>query len=106
MHQAYGRCLLSSLAEYLRVDFGQGEDASTFRCMRVFYQVFPIRDALRRGFGWAHARMPTKLGLGDARHWNMNEADAETRIADDLLNGTMHTDRPGSSVSRSVVLAA
>ena len=43
----YGARLLPILAESLSRDFGKGFDASNLRYMRLFYQAFPIRDALR-----------------------------------------------------------
>jgi hypothetical protein len=50
-------------------------------CLGVFYEVFPIRDALRHGLLWARVRMLTKLDREDARQWNKNEANALVRIA-------------------------
>jgi len=43
----YGTRLLPRLAKTLTVEFGKGFDASNLRYMRLFYQAFPIRDALR-----------------------------------------------------------
>ena len=43
----YGVRLLQILASSLTVEFGRGFDASNLRYMRLFYQAFPIRDALR-----------------------------------------------------------
>jgi hypothetical protein len=43
----YGSQLLQTLASSLAVEFGRGFDATNLRHMRVFYQAFPIRDALR-----------------------------------------------------------
>lgn len=42
----YGVRLLPQLAERLTQEFGRGFDASNLRYMRLFYQAFPIRDAL------------------------------------------------------------
>ncbi len=44
---AYGARLISRLAESLTAEFGRGFDASNLRYMRLFYQAFPIHDALR-----------------------------------------------------------
>ena len=44
---AYGKRLLADLAESLADEFGRGFDISNLRNMRLFYQTFPIRDALR-----------------------------------------------------------
>lgn len=71
---AYGKRLLPLLAEQLTADFGQGFDASNLRYMRLFYQAFPIRDALRHELSWTHYRLLTKLEREDARQWYMNEA--------------------------------
>jgi hypothetical protein len=43
----YGVRLLQILASSLTVEFGRGFDASNLRYMRLFYQAFPIHDALR-----------------------------------------------------------
>lgn len=53
----YGKKLLSHLAEALSREFGKGFDASNLRYMRLFYQAFPIRDALRHELSWTHYRM-------------------------------------------------
>jgi hypothetical protein len=44
---SYGKKLLPRLAQVLTREFGKGFDASNLRYMRLFYQAFPIRDALR-----------------------------------------------------------
>lgn len=71
---AYGKRLLHLLGEQLTADFGQGFDASNLRYMRLFYQAFPIRDALRHELSWTHYRLLSKLESEDARQWYMNEA--------------------------------
>ncbi|MGE4502301.1 MAG: DUF1016 N-terminal domain-containing protein [Thiomicrospira sp.] len=43
----YGSKLLEQLAEQLTAEFGKGFDVTNLRKMRLFYQTFPIRDALR-----------------------------------------------------------
>jgi len=50
----YDTQLLQSLASSLAAEFGRGFDVSNLRHMRVFYQTFPIRDALRPELSWAH----------------------------------------------------
>ncbi len=50
----YGARLLSRLAEQLTAEFGKGFDVSNLRYMRLFYQAFPIRDALRHELSWTH----------------------------------------------------
>ena len=53
---AYGARLLPFLARSLSEEFGRGFDVSNLRHMRVFYQLFPIRDGLRRELSWTHYR--------------------------------------------------
>ena len=45
--------------------------------MRVFYQVFPIRDALRPELSWTHYRTLLKVESEAARSWYMAEAATE-----------------------------
>ena len=52
----YGKRLLPALADSLTREFGKGFDASNLRYMRLFYQAFPIRDALRHELSWTHYR--------------------------------------------------
>lgn len=44
------------LGTLLTAEFGKGFDASNLRYMRMFYQAFPIRDALRHELSWTHYR--------------------------------------------------
>ena len=64
---AYGKMLLSSLAENLTREFGKGFDASNLRYMRLFYQAFPMCDALRHELSWAHYRTLLRVESADAR---------------------------------------
>lgn len=52
----YGKQLLATLAKVLTVEFGKGFDETNLRKMRLFYQAFPIRDALRLELSWTHYR--------------------------------------------------
>jgi predicted nuclease of restriction endonuclease-like (RecB) superfamily len=45
--------------------------------MRLFYQAFPIRDALRHELSWAHYRTLLRVESDSARHWYMNEATGQ-----------------------------
>lgn len=74
---AYGKKLLSSLAENLTREFGKGFDASNLRYMRLFYQAFPMCDALRHELSWTHYRTLLRVESADARQWYMNEAAAQ-----------------------------
>ena len=71
---AYGKKLLSSLAENLTRDFGKGFDASNLRYMRLFYQAFPMCDALRHELSWTHYRTLLRVESAEAQQWYMNEA--------------------------------
>ncbi|MCU7250137.1 PDDEXK nuclease domain-containing protein [Pseudomonas koreensis] len=70
----YGKQLLALLAKELTVKFGKGFDASNLRYMRLFYQAFPIRDALRHELSWTHYRRLLGVQNEKARQWYMNEA--------------------------------
>ena len=69
----YGKQLLPTLAEALTAEFGKGFDASNLRYMRLFYQAFPIRDALRHELSWTHYRTLLRVDSEHARQWYMNE---------------------------------
>jgi predicted nuclease of restriction endonuclease-like (RecB) superfamily len=71
---AYGARLLPELASKLTAEFGAGFDASNLRYMRLFYQAFPIRDALRHELSWTHYRMLVRVQDEKARGWYVNEA--------------------------------
>ena len=70
----YGTGLLQTLATALAAEFGRGFDVSNLRHMRVFYQSFPIRDALRPELSWTHYRTLLRVESDSARQWYMNEA--------------------------------
>ncbi|TPG77376.1 PDDEXK nuclease domain-containing protein [Pseudomonas arsenicoxydans] len=71
---AYGKQLLATLAKVLTAEFGKGFDETNLRKMRLFYQVFPIRDALRLELSWTHYRRLLRVDNEHARHWYMNES--------------------------------
>jgi predicted nuclease of restriction endonuclease-like (RecB) superfamily len=70
----YGTGLLKYLAQRLTNDFGKGFDESNLRYIRLFYQAFPIRDALRHELSWTHYRLLSKIENTNARTWYMAEA--------------------------------
>ncbi len=74
---SYGKKLLPRLAQVLTREFGKGFDASNLRYMRLFYQAFPIRDALRHELSWTHYRLMLRVSDDKARQWYMNEAAAQ-----------------------------
>ena len=91
----YGEALISGLSERLTLDFGKGFDPSNLRYMRLFYQAFPIRDALRHELSWTHYRRLSRISDPDARMWYMDEcADAKwsTRQLERQIN-TMFRER-------------
>ena len=56
----YGTQLLKYLADRLTAEFGKGFEETNLRKIRQFYQVFPIRDALRPELSWTHYRLLSK----------------------------------------------
>jgi len=50
----YGKAQLQQLSEQLTERFGKGFDVRNLRNMRAFYQIYPIRNALRSELRWAH----------------------------------------------------
>jgi hypothetical protein len=74
----YGARLLPILAESLSRDFGKSFDASNLRYMRLFYQAFPIRDALRHELSWTHYRTLLKVEQEAARTLYMTEAATQS----------------------------
>jgi len=73
----YGARLLQSLASSLASEFGRGFDVSNLRYMRLFYNAFPIRDALRHELSWTHYRTLLRVDSDSARKWYMNEAASQ-----------------------------
>jgi predicted nuclease of restriction endonuclease-like (RecB) superfamily len=73
----YGARLLQTLASSLTSEFGRGFDVSNLRHMRVFYQAFPIRDALRPELSWTHYRTLLRVEGDAARLWYMTEAASQ-----------------------------
>ncbi|MGF6128819.1 putative nuclease of restriction endonuclease-like (RecB) superfamily [Pseudomonas frederiksbergensis] len=71
---AYGKQLLLTLAQSLTAEFGKGFDETNLRKMRLFYQAFPIRDALRHELSWTHYRRLLRVDSDKARTWYMDEA--------------------------------
>lgn len=71
---AYGKGLLPALEESLKAEFGKGFDASNLRYMRLFYNAFPKRDAMRHELSWTHYRALLRVESDAARAWYMTEA--------------------------------
>ena len=86
-------------------EFGRGFDAFNLRYMRLFYLVFPIRDALRHESSWTHYRNLLRVDGEQARHWYMNEAADQnwsTRALDRQI-GTLYYERLLASRDRDPV---
>ena len=89
----------------LRRDFGKGFDAPNLRYMRLFYQAFPIRDALRHELSWTHYRTLLKIEKEAARTWYMTEAAAQgwtTRALERQIN-TLYYERLLATSDRPAV---
>lgn len=102
---AFGARLLTALAERLTAEFGKGFDASNLRYMRLFYQAFPICDALRHELSWTHYRTLLRVEDAAARDWYMNEACSQnwgTRALDRQI-GTLYYERLLASRDRQSV---
>ncbi len=102
----YGAGLLKALAQALTQEFGKGFDASNLRYMRLFYQAFPICDALRHELSWTHYRLLLRVDSAEARVWYMNEAASQnwsTRVLERQI-GTLFYERLLSSQDRKGLL--
>jgi hypothetical protein len=58
-----------NLSERLRQRFGKGFDVTNLRNMRRFYQLFPIRDAVRLELSWTYYRILMRIENPKAREW-------------------------------------
>jgi predicted nuclease of restriction endonuclease-like (RecB) superfamily len=85
----FGQATLKQLSFQLSNEFGKGFDESNLRNMRLFYQAFLIRDALRHELSWTHYRFIMKVENTDARNYYMNEAAEQnwsTRVLERQIN--------------------
>lgn len=74
--------------------------------MRLFYQAFPIRDALRHELSWTHYRTLLRVEEQGARSWYMTEASTQgwsTRALDRQIN-TLYYERLLATSDRDAVL--
>jgi len=104
---AYGKSLLTALSETLTREFGKGFDASNLRYMRLFYQAFPIRDALRHELSWTHYRLLLRVDSPDAVKWYLREASEQnwsTRVLERQI-GSLYYERLLSSKDKTGMLA-
>lgn len=102
----YGSRLLPRLAKVLTAEFGAGFDTTNIRKMRQFYQLFPIRDALRLELSWTHYRLLLRVDNEKARVWYANEAATQnwsTRALERQI-GTLYYERLLASQDRKAVI--
>src|ERR1035437_2572941 len=103
----YGAGQLAQVAERLTAEFGKGFDASNLRYMRLFYQAFPICDALRPKLSWTHYRLLLRVENDLAREWYAKEAEEQNWSPRQLERqlGTLYYERLLASKDRKAVLA-
>ena len=85
----YGTAMLEELSYKLTADFGKGFTPTNLKYMRLFYQAFPIRHALRDELSWTHYRLLLKVENESARMYYVNEAIAQrwsTRALERQIN--------------------
>ncbi len=70
----YGRQILAFLSEKLTKEFGEGFTQTNLKYMRLVYQAFPIRHALRDELTWTHYRLLSKVTNERARAFYRDEA--------------------------------
>ena len=100
----YGKGLLAALAESLTRRFGKGFDERNLRNMRDFFQMFPIRNALRSELSWTHYRLLQRVADQPARLWYMQEAAEQNWSNRELERqiGTLSYERLLSSGDASI----
>ncbi len=104
---AYGKRLLSRLAETLTRDFGKGFDDRNLRNMRAFYLAFPIWNAVRTELSWTHFRSLLSVSDPKARKWYMDESATQnwsSRALDRQID-TLYFERMLLSGDKSSVIA-
>lgn len=104
---AYGKQQLEQLSAKLTAEFGKGFDVTNLRNMRRFYELFPIRDALRLELSWTHYRVLLRVENPGAREWYMAEAVNQNWSSRALERqiGTLYYERLLSSREKALVEA-
>jgi len=104
---AYGQRQLAELSIRFTDLFGKGFDISNLRNMRRFYQVFPIRDAVRLELGWTHYRTLLRVENPAAREWYLREAISQNWSSRALERqiGVLYYERLLSSKGKALVQA-
>jgi predicted nuclease of restriction endonuclease-like (RecB) superfamily len=71
---AYSKQILAYLSKRLTGEFGEGFNQTNLKYMRLAYQNFSIRDALRHELTWTHYRLPSKVENEQARLFYRDES--------------------------------
>ena len=85
----YGKRLIEYLSVQLTEEFGKGFTATNLKYMRLFYQAFPIRHALRDQLSWTHYRSLIRVESEAARNYYLQECiegNWSTRQLDRQIN--------------------
>lgn len=92
---AYGKQVLSELAQRLGDEFGAGFDVSNLRNMRRFYLAFPIRETLSPELSWSAYLSLMRVENPQARDWYAKEAAEQgwSVLALDRQIGTLYYER-------------
>lgn len=70
----YGKYTLKNLSKKLTLEFGKGFDESNLRNIRSFYNIFPIRDAVRHELSWTHYRLLLRQENDQKRLYYLHES--------------------------------
>lgn len=104
---AYGTRQLAALSERLTAQFGRGFDERNLRNMRLFFQFFPIRNAVRTELSWTHYRVLLRVENPSVREWYLREAISQnwSSRALDRQIGVLYYERLLSSRDKALVQA-
>jgi len=86
----YGKGLLRDISKKLMVEFGKGFSERNLRHIRQFYQIFPIRNALRSELSWTHYRLLMKIDNVPRREFYLKEC-VECNWSSRQLERQMHS---------------
>lgn len=103
----YGERQLAALSERLTAQLGRGFDERNLRNMRLFFQCFPIRNAVRTELSWTHYRTLLRVENPAARDWYLREAinqNWSSRALDRQI-GVLYYERLLASKEKSAVEA-
>ncbi len=103
----YGTRQLAALSERLTAQFGRGFDERNLRNMRLFFQFFPIRNAVRTELSWTHYRVLLRVENPSAREWYLREAISQNWSSRALERqiGVLYYERLLSSKDKALVQA-